>query len=69
MRQQRHSTQLDEFQEIGAQLSVKVVSALQAVQEGKKEVTNKMVEHPLAHDLTGSREIAEKVKEHVKEIT
>ena len=28
-----------------------------------------MVEHPLAHDLTGSQEIVEKVKQQVKEIT
>ena len=42
---------------------------LQEVHEGKKEVANKMVEHPLAHDLTGIQDIVEKVKEQVKEIT
>ena len=60
---------MDEFHEIGAQISVKEISTLWEVQEGKKEITNKKVEHPLAHDLTGSQEIIEKVKEHVKEIT
>ena len=28
-----------------------------------------MVEHPLAHDLIGSREITDRVKEQIKEIT
>ena len=42
---------------------------MQEVQEGKKEVTNNMVEHPLVHDLTGSQDIVEKVKEKVKEIS
>ena len=54
--QERHSTQLDDFQDIGVQLLIKAVS-------DKKDVTDKIVEHPLAHDLTGSREIAEKVKD------
>ena len=34
--QQRRSTQLDEFQDIGVQLSVYEVATLQAVQEGRK---------------------------------
>ena len=53
--------QLDEFQYLGLNLYVKVVFALQEVQEGKKEIIDKMVEHPLVHDLTGSQEIVEKV--------
>ena len=39
------------------------------MQEGNKEVSEKMVEHPLVHDLTGNREISEKVKAKVSEIT
>ena len=66
--QQKHIMQLDEFQDIGVKLYVKVVYALQAVQEGKKEVVENMVEHPLAHDLTRIQDITEKVKEKFKEI-
>ena len=53
-RQQRCSEQLDEFQDIGVQLSVKAISALQSMYEGKKEVADKLVDHPLAQNLTGS---------------
>ena len=67
--QRKHNDQLDKFQEIGAQLLVKVVTALQVVQEGKKEVNAKMVEHPLKQDLLGSQDLVEKIKTQVKEIT
>ena len=46
-RQRKRNDQLDEFQEIGAKLSVKAVAALQEFQDGKKEVNANMVEHPL----------------------
>ena len=50
--QHKHNTQLDEFQDIGRQLDVKAVIALQAVQEGRKLVDSKVgVEHPLKHDM------------------
>ena len=65
----KRNDQLDEFQEIGAQLSVKAVVALQAMQEGKKEVNAKLVEHPLKQDLLESQDLAEKIKTQVKEIT
>ena len=45
---QRHTSQLDEFQYVGAQLLVKAVSVMQEVQEGRKDVTTKIDEHPLA---------------------
>ena len=48
---------------------VKAVSALQEFQEGKKEITYNMVEHPLAHDLTRIQDIVEKFKEKMKDIT
>ena len=67
--QRQRSMQLDEFQDLGTQISVKEFVSLQVVQEGKKEVAEKIMEHPLAHDLTGSWEIAEKVKAQVREIT
>ena len=67
--QQRTIEKLDEFQDLGAHLSAKVVAALKATQEGKKEVVEKMVEHPFKHNLTGSQEIAEQVKEQVKVIS
>ena len=65
-RKQRHSAQLDEFQEIGAQLSVKVVFALQESYKGKKNVAAKMVDHLVNHDIKMSQEITERVKEQVK---
>ena len=48
---------------------MKAVTALQVVQEGKKEVTAKLVEHPLKQDLLGSQEIAGKIQAQVKNIT
>ena len=48
---------------------VKEVTALQVVQDGKKEVNVKMVEHPLKQDLLGCQNLAEKIKMQVKEIT
>ena len=67
--QWKHNDQLDEFQEIGAQLSVKAVAALQAVKEGKKKVNANMVEHTLKQDFLWSQDLAEKIKTQVKEIT
>ena len=61
--------QLDEFQDIGAQLFIKEASILQVVQEGRKDVTEKIAEHPLAREVTESWETTEKIKEQVKEIT
>ena len=68
-RHQRCTTQLDEFQEIGVQLLVKDVSVLQEVHAGRKDVIAKIIENSLDHEETKSREIAEKIKERVKEIT
>ena len=50
--QQKHTKQLDEFQDIDAQLSGQEFNALQETQEGKKEIAEKMVEHLVTHDLT-----------------
>ena len=41
---------------------------MQEIHEGKKDIVDKMVEHPLAHDLIGIQDITEKVKEKFKEI-
>ena len=68
-RKQWCNAQSDDFQEIGAQLSVKAISALQAAQEGNKNVAAKMFEHPVNHDLKMIQEITEQVKEQVKAIT
>ena len=67
--QWKHSDQLDEFQEIGAQLSVKAVSSLQAVQDDKKEFNAKMVEYPLKQDCFMCQDVAEKFKAQVAEIS
>ena len=48
----RHTIKLDTFQDIDAQLSVKEVSVLREVSEGKKDVTANIEEHPSDHDLT-----------------
>ena len=45
--QWKRNDHLNEFQEIGSQLLVKAVATLQAMQDGKKEVNAKMVEHQL----------------------
>ena len=60
--QQKHSDQLDEFQEIGAQLSVKAIAALQVMQDGKKKVNANMVEHSLKHDHLMCQDVANKFK-------
>ena len=39
------------------------------MQEGKKEVTMKLVEYPLKKDFLGSQDIVEKIQAQVKEIT
>ena len=67
--QQNHNEQLDEFQEIGAKLCVKTVVTLHAIHEGNKEVTKKMVEHPLKQDFFASQEISKRIQVQVKEIT
>ena len=67
--QQRRTMQLEEFQYIGAQLSMKAVSALQVVQDGCRDVTAKITKHPLERKVTECREVNEKVKEQVKEVT
>ena len=51
------------------QLFGKSLNALHAAQEGKKEITEKMVEHLVTHDLTTSKDIADRVKEQVRVIT
>ena len=54
---------------IGVQHLVKDVSVLQEVHAGRKDVIAKIIENSLDHEETKSREIAEKIKEQVKEIT
>ena len=41
----------------------------QASTDGKKELNEKMVEHPLKQDLLGCQDLAKKVKTQVKELT
>ena len=50
-------------------MSVKEVTMLQDLEEGKKEENKKMVEHPLNQDLLGCQDLDEKIKTWVKEIT
>ena len=50
-RQQQRSVQLDKFQEIGAQLPMRVGSIVEAAQVNKKNIAAKMVGHPANHDL------------------
>ena len=64
-RQRKRSDQLDEFQYIGAQLLGKAVTVLQVVQDDKKEVNSKMVEHPLKQDHLTCQDVAEKFKAQV----
>ena len=60
---------MDEFQDIGAQLFVKAVSMLQEVQNGRRDVTANIIEHPLEREVIEIHEISERIKEQVKEIT
>ena len=48
---------------------MKAVLVLQTVQEGRKDVTTRIIEHPLEHEFTEIWENAEKIKEWVKETT
>ena len=48
---------------------MKVIYALQAAKEGKKNIVVKMVEHPINHDLKVSQDIIEQVMEQVKAMT
>ena len=61
--------QLEEFQEIGSQLSLKVVIVFQEVEDGQRDVNGKIVEHPLEREVTECMEIGDKVKDQVKEVT
>ena len=67
--QKRHTTQLDEQQDIGAQISMKAVSVMQVVLDGRRDVIDKIVEHPLEREVIECRETNEKIKEQVKEVT
>ena len=58
--------QLEEFQDIGAQLSLKVVTTLQSVQDDRRDVNANIVEHPLECEVRECMEINDKVKEQVK---
>ena len=42
---------------------------LQVIQEGRKDDTANIADQPLEHELTNNRDIAEKIKQQVKEIT
>ena len=42
---------------------MKAIFALQQVQEGKNDIIEKMVEHPVTQDLTTIHEIVEQFKE------
>ena len=48
---------------------MKVVATLQAVQEGKKEVNSKMVEHSLKQDFLACQDLAKQIKTKVTEIS
>ena len=54
--------QLNEFQDIGAQLSPNAITTLQYVQDGKKEINANMVEHPLKQDQFMCQDVSEKVR-------
>ena len=63
------SDQLNNFQDIEAQLSVKAVAGLQAVKFGKKEINAKMVEQSLKEDRLICQDVVEKFKVQVAEIS
>ena len=65
---QCRTTQLKEFQDIGEQLSLKAVNALQAVQESRREVTATIVEHLLEQDVEDCMGISDKIKAQVEEV-
>ena len=67
--QQRHTKQLEKFQDIGVHLLLKLVTTLQSVQDGRRELNAKIDEHPLEQEVTYCMEIGDKVKENVKEFT
>ena len=66
----KRNTQLDEFEDIGGQLVVKEVAALQVVQEGMKMVDGKArEEHQLKQDLLTCQDTVERVRLQVREIS
>ena len=67
--QQKRRTQLDKFQEIGAQLAVKVVATLQAVQENRQMVDGKArEENPMQQVFLNYQSAAERVQLQAQEI-
>ena len=60
---------MEEFQDIGAQLSLKAITVLQVVQDGQREVNVNIVEYPLVWEVIEYMEIDDKVKDQVKEVT
>ena len=54
---------MDEIQDIGVQLFIKAVLVLKEVTDGRRDVTSKIVEHPLEREVTKSWEISKKIKE------
>ena len=65
--QQCCTTQLEEFQDVDEKLSLNEVTAVQAVHESQKEVTNNIIEHSYQHDVEECMGIRDKVKAQVKE--
>ena len=58
-----HHAQLDEFQEVGGQLAVKVVATLQAVQESRQMVDGKAgVAYPMQQDFLNCQSATERVQ-------
>ena len=61
---------MDEFQEVGGKLAVKVVATLHAVQESQQMVDGKAGKsHPMQQDFLNCQSDAERVQLQVREIS
>ena len=67
-RHQCDTTQLDEYQDIGEKLTLKVFNAFQATQESHEKVTKKLMENPTEKDEEECLEIRMEIKEAVDEV-
>ena len=66
--QQKHCEQLDEFQDLGVQLAIKVVATLQDVQESWQMVNGKATEeHPVQQMVINCQDTIAKVQLQVQD--
>ena len=54
---------MDEFKDIGVQLSVKKISVMYEVQDGLRDVTTKIAKQPLEREVIEIQKISKKIKD------